>query len=160
MSLMERREALKSLFGIKTSKKEESLLRPPYRALEFRECVKCESRCDSVCPEKIIKIAKDGSPFLDFRDSGCTFCDECAKHCALGVLSVEAKEPKIGVKIELDVASCLAWNKTMCFSCKDACNDAAISFLGLFFMQIDSDKCTRCGFCIPKCPVNAIRIGG
>ena len=93
---------------------------------------------------------------LDFTSSGCTQCDECANVCPNAVLKLEYKK-HINAKIEIDVLSCLAWNQTMCFSCKDPCLDDAIDFLGMFRPSINS-SCTSCGFCIKTCPTNAIKI--
>ncbi|WP_220106531.1 4Fe-4S binding protein [Helicobacter monodelphidis] len=67
--------------------------------------------------------------------------------------SVLAPTKKIILRIEL----CLAWNKTLCYACKDICQENAITFNGgLFYPEIILSQCTFCGDCIPKCPTNAI----
>ncbi len=151
---MKRRE-LFSAFVKPLKKEEDSPLFPPYfgQIEDFETCVECESKpCANVCEENIIVI-KEQKPSLDFSESGCTFCDECAKACELGVLEVEKKRtlPSLSIKI-LD---CLAWQKTICSMCKDACMDNAIEFTGLFNPQITKD-CTGCGFCVGVCPTGAI----
>ena len=139
--------------------KEVTFLRPPYykdEALFLKECIKCENKCDTICEEEIIKIASDGTPYISFGTNGCTYCDECAEFCPNGVLNIEDKD-YLNALIEIDKNKCLSWNHTMCFSCKDPCLDNAIDFKAMFMPEIN-DKCTSCGFCISRCPVDAITI--
>ena len=51
----------------------------------------------------------------------------CAISCQNGVLNIEDKK-QIEAKIEIDVLTCLSWQNTMCFSCKDPCLENAIDF--------------------------------
>ena len=160
---MERRE----LFGSLTSsflKKEESktsnIIRPPYYKDEsdfLKNCIECDGKCSNFCEEHIIKIAEDKTPYLDFTNSGCTYCDECANACEYEVLELEHKK-NINAKVSIDILKCLSWNQTMCFSCKDPCLDDAIDFIGMFRPEINLQKCTSCGFCIKACPTYAIKI--
>ena len=159
---MNRRELFSS-FGAslkgEAQKKEVSFLRPPYfkdEALFLKECPSCENKCDTICEEEIIKIAQDGTPYIVFGANGCTFCDECALACEPGVLDIALKQ-NISANIVIDKGKCLSWNHTMCFSCKDPCLDGAIDFKAMFMAEIN-DKCTACGFCISRCPVDAIDI--
>ncbi|PHQ65153.1 MAG: ferredoxin [Sulfurimonas sp.] len=159
---MERRELFSSLAsklkGENLKKdKPERYVRPPYysdESLFLNECSKCEAKCATVCEEEIIKIAKDQTPYLDFSNSGCTFCDECAKACEFGVLSVDDKR-NINAKVTISKNECLSWNAVMCFSCKDPCLDNAIDFKAMFMPEIN-DKCTSCGFCLSRCPATSI----
>ena len=159
---MNRRELFTSIGSSlkgEDSKSNIKFLRPPYfkdEALFHNECHKCESKCDTVCEEEIIKIAQDGSPYLNFSNGGCTFCDECAKVCELDVLTIEDKQ-FVNATIQINQNKCLSWNHTMCFSCKDPCLDYAIDFQAMFMPTINN-KCTSCGFCISRCPVDAIDI--
>lgn len=160
---MDRRE----LFGFMSSRVEseseqisDSIIRPPYnddKSLFYKHCHECDGKCATACEVKIIKILEDKTPYLDFKSSGCTFCDDCADVCEFGVLNIESKND-IKVNINLSMTSCLAWNETMCFSCKEPCLENAIVFQGLFKPVIDESKCTACGFCISRCPVFAIDI--
>ena len=157
---MKRRELFSSLSSSFSKKeKQEKILRPPYsqdESIFFTNCIDCEGFCSTACEENIIFIQEDFTPKLDFSSSGCTYCDLCAIACPNEVLKLEYKK-NIDAKIEIDVLSCLAWNQTMCFSCKDPCLDDAIDFLAMFRPSIN-DKCTSCGFCIKVCPTNAIKI--
>lgn len=157
---MKRRELFSSLASSVSGKpKQEKLLRPPYssdESLFLNECSKCDAKCATVCEEDIIKIADDKTPYLSFSYGGCTYCDECAKACEYGVLKLEDKRV-INARVTINRANCLSWNHTMCFSCKDPCLDNAIDFKAMFMPEI-SDKCTSCGFCISRCPTDAIEI--
>ncbi len=157
---MQRRELFSSLASsIKGEKRQEKLLRPPYfndESLFHNECNKCEAVCSTVCEEDIIKIADDKTPYLDFSNSGCTYCDECAKACEFGVLHVDNKK-RIDALISINKTNCVSWSHTMCFSCKDPCLDKAIDFKAMFMPEIN-DNCTACGFCISRCPTYAIDI--
>jgi len=156
---MQRREFFSSL-GLPFKVNQESIIRPPYfkdENLFFTNCIKCDEKsCSIVCEENIIIIQEDLTPKIDFTKSGCTYCDLCAKSCKNGVLSLEDKK-NISAKIQIDTQSCLAWNQTMCFSCKDRCLDNAINFLAIFKPTIN-ENCTNCGFCIRVCPTNAIKV--
>lgn len=157
---MQRRELFSSLASsIKGEKKQEKLLRPPYfgdESLFHNECSKCDAKCATVCEEEIIKIASDKTPYLDFSNGGCTYCDECAIACEFGVLKIEEKK-LLGAHVTINKNKCLSWNHTMCFSCKDPCLDNAIDFAAMF-MPVINDKCTSCGFCISRCPTDAIDV--
>ncbi|WP_198304701.1 4Fe-4S dicluster domain-containing protein [Arcobacter vandammei] len=158
---MQRRELFSSL-AKPFSKKDmqEKAIRPPYFKdinLFFTNCIECiDKPCVTACEENIIKIVEDETVALDFTESGCTYCDMCAESCPNEVLKVEDKK-QIEARIQIDILSCLAWQNTMCFSCKDPCLDDAIEFLGLFRPAI-KDSCTSCGFCIKVCPTNAIKV--
>ena len=160
---MNRRELFSSLASPFTTQNEEvnqeSIIRPPYFKKEKKFltiCITCEDKmCASACETNIIVIQEDGTPKLDFFDSGCTYCDDCAKACTPNVLKKKHKQ-NINATFSIDPLKCMSWNQTMCFSCKDPCLDDAIIFEGMFKPVIDMDKCTSCGFCIKVCPSDAI----
>ena len=158
---MNRRELFSSLASpFKKNEKQEKIIRPPYykKGADFLTyCQTCNGECLKACELNIIIIQKDSTPKLDFSTSGCTFCDECAKHCPTGILDIQYKK-NIDIKITINTSQCLSWNQVMCFSCKDPCLDEAIDFSAMFKPTIN-DKCTSCGFCIRICPTNAIKIG-
>lgn len=157
---MQRREFFNSLSSTFRRKNEDKVIpRPPYfddESAFYNECPTCDGVCATSCQEQIIFFDDDKTPYLKFDNSGCTYCDDCAINCPKEVLSVEKKD-NININIEIDVLKCLSWNNTMCFSCKDPCLDNAIDFLSLFRPSIN-DKCTSCGFCISRCPSEAITI--
>jgi ferredoxin-type protein NapF len=156
---MDRRELFSSLFSSKSKEKKEIIVSPPYYCDEdsfSKECISCEDTpCITFCQEKIIVLKEDHTPVLQFQNSGCTYCDECAIHCPKEVLSVENKA-HIDKNFEIDMLQCMSWSNTMCFSCKDPCLEDAIEFLGIFKPSINLEKCTSCGFCVGVCPTNAI----
>ena len=157
---MQRRELFSSLASsLNHANKQEKLLRPPYysdESLFHNECSKCEAKCATACEEDIIKIAQDATPYIVFSNKGCTYCNKCALACEFEVLKLEYKK-NINAIIEIDKKSCLSWDHTMCFSCKDPCLDNAIDFKAMFMPQINQN-CTACGFCISRCPTSAINV--
>lgn len=159
---MNRRELFSSLaspFEKEEMNQESIIVRPPYYKDErdfLLLCISCEDKmCQSACEENIIIIQDDGTPKLDFTNSGCTYCNDCAKACKPNVLKKKYKQ-NINVTFSIDPLKCLSWNQTMCFSCKDPCLDDAIKFVGIFKPEIKTDLCTSCGFCVKVCPTNAI----
>lgn len=121
------------------------------------DCINCEhQRCVGACETAIIKIDEKKVPYLDFSQDGCTYCEKCLVQCDMGVLMNPTK--KIDALFAVDMFSCLSWNQTMCFSCKDRCLEGAISFIGLFRPSIHSNLCTSCGFCVGVCPSQSIVI--
>ncbi len=160
---MERRE----LFGFLSSSVQKAgkhdakrvVLRPPYYEDEdafATGCRTCDGACAALCQEQIIVIGADKTPRLDFTDRGCTYCDACAEGCPEDVLSVDRRR-LIDAVVVIDQARCLSWQGVMCFSCKEPCMDDAIDFKAMFMPEIN-DKCTSCGFCIGRCPADAIDI--
>jgi len=138
------------------------LIRPPYgkdESIFQSECPSCESKaCVASCDEKIIFISDDGTPTLDFSKNGCTFCDECANVCEKDILSLKNIDTseKLNAMFKISLEGCVAHHGVICYSCKEPCIDDAILFNGMFNPIIDEDKCTGCGFCMPRCPVKAI----
>jgi len=123
--------------------------------LDFDICLSCDDKpCVASCEVDIILIKKE-KPILSFENSGCTYCDECAKACLKDALKIEFKKD-IDIRIKIDRVKCLSHHETMCFSCKDPCLDDAIIFDGLFKPIINDSLCTSCGFCIKACPTSAI----
>ena len=159
-----RRDFLTTLRKPLQQSKESSplVVRPPYgldESLFQSECVTCESKaCVTSCDEQIIFIQNDGTPALSFVKSGCTFCEACANACAPNVLSLDHTHTaeKLNATFVISTQGCVAHNGVICFSCKEPCIDDAILFNGMFNPVIDRDKCTGCGFCLGRCPTQAI----
>ncbi len=159
---MKRRELFSSLASsVKKAAQEkpEQQIRPPYNndaSLFHKECPACDAKCATVCEVEIIKIAQDATPYLDFSKNGCTYCDDCALACDFGVLTLENKK-QINATVTIHTEECVSWEGVMCFSCKDPCLENAIDFKAMFMPSIN-DNCTACGFCISRCPVQAIQV--
>ena len=148
---------------ISNKTKEESLIvRPPYgftESLFQSECPSCESQaCVASCEQEIILIRADKTPMLNFSKTGCTFCDDCAKACPGTVLDLSNKHSSenINAIFRISIEGCVAHQGVICFSCKEPCIDDAILFNGLFNPVIDEDRCTSCGYCLARCPTQAI----
>jgi len=160
----DRRSFLRSFAKPLAQTKEETPLwvRPPYgeNASVFQsKCPACESKaCVTSCDEKIIFITDDGTPALTFEKNGCTFCDACAEVCPEGVLSLENTHnaEQLNAVFRISLEACVAHHGVICNACKEPCIDDAILFNGLFNPVIDDDKCTGCGFCMARCPTQAI----
>ena len=139
------------------------LIRPPYgksESLFQSECPSCESKaCVTSCDEQIIFIDKETkTPTLTFAKNGCTFCDECAIACEKNVLSLENEggSTYLSAIFKISLQACVAHHGVICNACKEPCIDDAILFNGMFNPIIDNEKCTACGFCISRCPTEAI----
>lgn len=151
---MKRREFFNSFFNTK----DKNIIRPPYFKDEndFEKCKFCDKICASVCEEKIIFI-DENKPALNFKNSGCTYCDLCATACKKDVLKYEYKK-NINFSFQINTKNCLSWQNIVCFSCKDVCLDNAIIFSNMFRPHIN-ENCTNCGFCVSRCVgENAINI--
>ena len=90
---MDRRELFRSLSSSFTKKADErqKIIRPPYcdeNSSFDKECNTCEGKCATFCEENIIIIQEDKTPKLDFKNGGCTYCDECANACETNVLEL------------------------------------------------------------------------
>jgi len=62
----------------------------------------------------------------------------------------------INATFRIATQGCVAHHGVICFSCKEPCIDDAILFNGMFNPVIDMDRCTGCGFCVGRCPAQAI----
>ena len=160
-----RREFFRSLAGPLSSETEAAAplaVRPPYgrdESLFQSECIACASKaCVASCEEQIIVLDDDGVPTLDFSVNGCTFCEACADACDHDVLDLERSNGRewINAMFRIDTQACMAHNDVICFACKEPCMEDAIIFNGMFNPIIDEDRCNGCGFCLGRCPTDAI----
>jgi ferredoxin-type protein NapF len=138
------------------------VLRPPW-ALSGDDfsagCDRC-CRCAEACPEGIIVAGAGGLPEVDFRRGRCSFCKECIRACAVGLLADRGQAPwRTIAKIAF---SCLSVQGVICRLCEEQCEPAAIRFRpalgGYALPEVDAGSCTGCGACVGVCPVGAVEI--
>jgi ferredoxin-type protein NapF len=155
-----RRGFFASLAGLVVPKEDKPFypLLPGFLVEKSQLCLTCEtSSCKNVCEEEIVIRAAGTSPYLDLSHRGCTFCGECQKVCEKDCFIAEPVK-SLNTIVEIGILGCLAWNKTICRSCADVCNEKAIRFTGMFNPEIDMSLCTACGFCIGVCPSYTISV--
>lgn len=70
------------------------------------------------------------------------------------LFGLKTQKQNTRVIADINPLSCLAYHKTICYSCRDVCREY-IHFSGLFFPEISQD-CTGCKKCLDICPHNAI----
>lgn len=103
------------------------------------------------------------TPILVGRLGGCeSECNLCGKVCNTQAIRyfplAEKKKLKMG-KAVIDRDLCLAWKEErVCYLCDEACPYGAIGFVREANVDFDKpkvlpDKCTGCGLCEWKCPV-------
>jgi ferredoxin-type protein NapF len=137
-------------------------LRPPWAVVEptfLAACTACGD-CIDACPETVLVRGDGQFPEFDPMQGECTFCEACADACEARALDLVSIGPAWTHKAQIADA-CLARNGVTCFSCRDACGEAAIRFapaLGGAVPELDLARCTGCGGCVGVCPVSAISL--
>lgn len=131
----------------------------PYLSLDlYPICLSCANPvCINQCPEEIIFLNPDGVPSLKFEKSGCIFCQECVKACYTinGEHSgFDLENEQTNVQAKINPLKCLAWNGSICSSCRDVCL-CEIQFTGMFYPEVTD--CNGCGLCKSRCPTDAIK---
>lgn len=139
-------------------------LSPPWhRDIDLASlCQGCAQPCVDACNPCIIQIhAEDheyaGTPYLDFKYSGCTFCGDCLETCPQDIGNRDDSAPKIGLAT-INHGSCIAWNQVICMSCSDRCELKAIHTTYQRRPMVDSNSCNGCGMCVSSCPMNALSV--
>ncbi len=130
------------------------------RIVASGQCSDCSGPCLTACPEGIIKRhggdhELHNQPWLDFEQSGCTFCAECNQACP----ALQQPKPLAHAlgKARISQQDCYTWSGIVCMSCVSACPLGLIEF-EYGKPDIRLDDCTGCGFCVKVCPASAIQV--
>ena len=135
------------------------VLRPPWALAEAAfsaACTGCDA-CIAACPPSVLVRGEGGLPEFDPALGECSFCGDCAAACPEPAFIPVADAPW-SLRAQPGEA-CLATRGIVCWSCRDACEAAAIRFAptrAVAVPQVDTDLCTGCGACVPACPSSAI----
>ena len=146
-------------------KRQQPLGPPPpwHRGLPLADhCRECPQPCVGACEPQIIRIHPPdhgyaGIPYLDFSNSGCTFCRACVTACPLDIDATGDVLPVIGTA-RLNRSTCIAWHDVICMACSGRCDYGAITTTHQRRAEINADICNGCGMCVTACPVQALSI--
>lgn len=137
------------------------VVRPPWALEEgafVETCTRC-GHCVENCPEGIVNIGRGGYPQVEF-ERGCTFCARCLQACPSGALVNHNGEARGWTHVAGVDEQCLAARGVDCRVCGEVCEAEAIRFqlrLGAPpAPDLDPERCTGCGACVPACPAAAI----
>jgi ferredoxin-type protein NapF len=163
-ALMIKTNPLQSESGLKNNR----LIRPP-GALPEEEfvavCTGC-GECLKVCPNNALQstfleagLAGLYTPRLVSRIGYCEeFCNYCGRVCpteAIRPLSIEEKRlTQMGIA-HINKTRCIAWDTDkICLVCNEQCSYHAIIGDDKKRPIVKEEKCTGCGICENKCPVD------
>lgn len=148
----------RNLFA-KFKQREPRLIAPPYFSGEF-DCINCHAPCVSSCQRELLEFYDGRVKFNQYK-LGCNFCKECAIACeSIGKSVLNLAYPaKINASVEINTATCLAWNEVICYNCLDICKFRAIEYLGMFRPTVN-DSCVGCSECVSVCINNSVIVRG
>jgi len=116
--------------------------------------------CIAVCPFGAISQRGVAGSIPDIDPELCTGCGRCVEECPVDVIELVPAETSVHVVChsrdrgktvrQLCSVGCIA-----CKACEKVCPFDAIHVVDNLAV-IDYDKCTECGLCTEKCPVNCI----
>jgi len=163
-ALMIKANPLQSESGMKNNR----LIRPPGSLPEDQFVAVCTGcgECLKVCPNNALQstlleagLAGLYTPRLVPRIGYCEeFCNFCGRICpteAIRPLPIEEKRLlQMGVA-HIDKTRCIAWDtEKICLVCNEQCSYLAIIGDDKKRPIIKEEKCTGCGICENKCPVD------
>lgn len=113
--------------------------------------------CVSVCAFGAIQMI-DGIAVID--DNICTGCGMCVEVCPRSIIKMMPTDQTVVVMCRNEAVGRIAKNqcKTACIACKrceKACPSESIKVINGVAI-IDETTCTRCGACVPVCPMHCI----
>ena len=113
--------------------------------------------CLAVCAFGAIQMI-DGIAVID--DNVCTGCGMCVDVCPRNIIKMMPKDQTVVVMCRNEAIGRIArlQCKTACIGCKrceKACPTESIKVINGVAI-IDESTCTRCGACIPVCPMDCI----
>jgi ferredoxin len=144
------------------------LIRPPGALPEERFVSVCSGcgECLKVCPNNALQsalleagLAGLYTPRLVPRIGYCEeFCNFCGRVCpteAIQMVSLEEKRLiQMGVA-HIDKTRCIAWDtEKICLVCNEQCSYHAVVGDDKKRPIVKEEKCTGCGICENKCPVD------
>ncbi len=124
-------------------------------------CTGCGGPCAGACDRGLIQFHSDrhypaATPYLDFAETGCTFCGRCDAACPASD-DHDSAATALGYA-QLDTARCLAWRQVLCLSCMGRCPLQAIQWDPRKRPSVDLARCSGCGACVGVCPEGAIAV--
>mgnify|MGYP001551315715 CR=1 FL=1 len=132
------------------------------QVVSMETCGDCAQPCVSSCSQQVIANHPQshqlaGTPYLDFSQSGCTWCGDCTEACPELDQCIDPVGMNIGT-VELNRQQCHAWNGVFCMSCIGYCDATALSLNPQRQLQIDAALCNGCGRCVSPCPGTALSV--
>ena len=150
--------------GLKNSR----LIRPPGALPEEEFVAACTGcgQCLKVCPNNALQstLLEAGLaglytprlvPRIGYCEEMCTFCGQVCPTEAIRPITLNEKRLiQIGVA-HIDKTRCIAWDTDkICLVCNEQCSYQAIVGDDKKRPIIKEEKCTGCGICENKCPVD------
>jgi ferredoxin-type protein NapF len=155
-------------FQTESSVRNNRLIRPPGALPEEKFISVCSGcgECLKVCPNNALQstlleagLAGLYTPRLVPRIGYCEeFCNFCGRVCPTEAIQPVTLEEKRLIQIgvaHIDKTRCIAWDtEKICLVCNEQCSYHAIVGDEKKRPTVKEEKCTGCGICENKCPVD------